>query len=149
MSEQEPTPPAGLRDAGRRLWQDVADEFELSGEGLELLRQAARTVDELDALTGALDGLSGEQLTVHGSTGQPRAHPLLAEVRHHRATLARLLAALNLPAEDEETLTAKQMQARAAASARWRVKQKEQEAEREQRLRLLPGQYAGGAADAS
>lgn len=145
MSEQEP--PAGLGDAGRQLWREVVDEFELSGEGMELLRQAARTVDELELLRDALG--TEKRLTVQGSTGQPRAHPLLAEVRAHRQTLARLLAALDLPGEDEEgALTAKQLRARAAASARWRERHKEQEAARQRHLELLPGQYAGEAADA-
>jgi hypothetical protein len=37
------------------------------------------------------------ELVVSGSTGQPKAHPLLAEVRAHRLLLERLCTALCHP----------------------------------------------------
>ena len=47
-----------------------------------MLEQACRTADELDRLERAVRALPS--LVVEGSTGQPRSHPLLAEVRAHR-----------------------------------------------------------------
>jgi hypothetical protein len=82
------------------------------------LRQAVRTADELDRLERAVRKLP--ELTVRGSTGQPRAHPLLAEVRSHRLLLERLCGSLNLPDEDQVSgLRPAARHAQKAARARW------------------------------
>jgi hypothetical protein len=86
-----------------------------------MLGQACRTADELDRLEKAVRQLS--ELTVRGSTGQPKAHPLLEEVRRHRLLLERLTGALCLPDEDEELgLRPGQKHAQRAINARWRPK---------------------------
>ena len=55
--------------------------------------------------------------------GQPRMHPLLNEARAHRLLLERLVGALALPDEDEESgLRPDQRHAQRAANARWRPK---------------------------
>lgn len=89
--------PKGLGAAGRRLWRAAVAEYEFDAAEVELLRTACRTVDELARIETALS--EAGSLTVKGSTGQPRAHPLLEEARRHRAVLARLVAALDLPDE--------------------------------------------------
>lgn len=84
-----------------------------------LLEEICRTLDSLDAMQHAL---SSEGVTVEGSAGQPRAHPVLVELRQQRVALGRMLSQLALP--DEETgaglpsLT--EARARRAANARWR-----------------------------
>jgi hypothetical protein len=87
--------PAGLGTAGRRLWRAAVAAFEFSGPELEVLRTLCTTVDELARIETGLSETNS--LIVRGSTGQPRAHPLLEEARRHRAIVARLVAALDLP----------------------------------------------------
>lgn len=109
--------PAGLGAAGRRLWRTIVDVHELEPQELALLAEAARTTDELAAITGAL---AAADVTTTGAAGQTRAHPLFAEARAHRLTLAKLLGALDLPAEGEEVGRSPASQrASHAAQVRW------------------------------
>lgn len=109
--------PAGLGAAGRKLWREVLADFELPPDGLALLVQACRTVDELERLREAL---ANAEVMTTGSQGQPVTSPLFAEARAHRATLAKLIAQLALPDEDDVTpLTVTQERARKAAQTRW------------------------------
>lgn len=112
-------PPMGLRSSGRRLWLSVAERYVLTAGELEMLGQACRTCDELDRLEKAVRSLP--ELTVQGSMGQPKPHPLLAEVRAHRLLLERLTTALNLPDEDQEVgLRPGARHAQTAARGRWK-----------------------------
>lgn len=126
MSDQEKAPakpprPVDLRAAGRRMWAEVMAEYDLGPDEVSALREACRTTDELDDLRSAM---RGQPMTVEGSTGQPVAHPLLAEVRRHRQVLAQLLERLNLPAGDEDAgSTPAQKRAQRAAQQRWRDRQ--------------------------
>lgn len=121
-------PPADLGDAGRKLWDTIArqvagDGLELDARDLGLLREAAATKDELARLEL---GLADAPLTVTGSTGQVRPHPLFDEVRKSRALLRQLLSQLDLA----DPTTAQNVNGqgnpgnsavhRAAAHARWR-----------------------------
>jgi hypothetical protein len=116
MSDQKP--PAGLGASGERLWSSVVEVYQLTAGEMEMLAQACRTADELDRLEMAVRDLP--DLVVSGSTGQAKAHPLLAEVRAHRQLLERLTTALALPNVDQqEGSTAAQRHARKAAVARW------------------------------
>ena len=85
--------PVGLHWSGRRLWQAVADEFELSEHETSLLLQACRTVDLLDQLQARIDADG----PIVGSPYGLKAHPAAAELRQQRITLARLVAAIGLP----------------------------------------------------
>ena len=107
--------PDGLQRAGKRLWADVTDRADLDPGEAVILEAAARTADELERLEAEL--VAG-QLVVSGSTGQPRAHPLLDEVRKHRALLAGLLRQLE-PAEAETNGASASAWGREAARARW------------------------------
>jgi hypothetical protein len=112
-------PPSGLKSPGHRLWAAVAESFVLNAGELAMLEQACRTADELDRLEKAVRALPN--LITTGSTGQLKPHPLLAEARAHRQLLERLVGALALPDEDEESgLRPGQRHARKAANARWR-----------------------------
>jgi hypothetical protein len=107
----------GLSSAGRRLWRAVVAVYELSPAEMELLRQACRTVDLLDRLDVEL---LDQPLTVTGSTGQPRANPLLASGAEQRRTLEGLMRDLALPMPDEVEGRRRSPAAAVAAQARWR-----------------------------
>jgi hypothetical protein len=120
-SDDDLMPPSGLRAPGRRLWTAVAGLYVLTPAELAMLGEACRTADEVDRLERAVRALP--ELVVSGSTGQPKAHPLLAEVRAHRQLLERLTSALNLPDDDQVVGDrASTKHARTAAQGRWRRK---------------------------
>lgn len=89
--------PSGLAAGGRRLWDSVTKEFELEEHELVLLVAAVRTVDLLEKLDVEVrrDGP-----TIDTPQGM-RAHPAAVEARQQRIALARLMAALRLPAGEE------------------------------------------------
>jgi len=93
-----PKPPNGTGASGHRLWRDVLSKYELEEHEMALLREAVRTVDALDGLAALV---AAEGLTVEGQRG-PKVHPAMAEIRQLRIALARLVAALRLPAGEEE-----------------------------------------------
>jgi hypothetical protein len=97
MHEESPKPPDGLETAGRRLWDSVAASFVLNAGELEILRQAAATVDEIALLEAELRGSS---LVVAGFAGQPRPNPLLKIIQDHRLLLRRLVDSLALSDDD-------------------------------------------------
>jgi len=108
-----------LAEAGRDFWSEVTATYALRPDELRLLGEACRTLDDLAALRAEL-AASGGMVTT-GSTGQPRAHPLIAEVRAHRLVLVRVLDQLALP--DDEGVPGATPAARRAARAaneRWR-----------------------------
>jgi len=102
---------------GEAFRVDVLARFELNRDELEVLTEACRTLDLLDELRSALarDGVS-----VAGAAGQPRAHPMVAQINATRATLGRLLAHLALPsAEGTQMPSTRSVRAQRAAQARW------------------------------
>ncbi|MFI7678976.1 hypothetical protein [Actinophytocola sp. NPDC049390] len=123
--------PRGLGKAGKKLWQDIThvdNGWDLRPDELRVLEDAAKMADLVDRLENVVAGLSDDELTVNGSRNQPVAHPLIAELRQGRATLATLLRQLRLTEEDETpTRTAdgprepmsRAEAARKAANARW------------------------------
>lgn len=113
--------PKGLHDAGKTLWRRISGAYELREDEVTVLEQAARTADTIADLDAAL---VNAPLTVAGSAGQLREHPLLAEARQQRVLLARLLHQLKLPEPDEVTTrraSERSTKARKAARARWSV----------------------------
>ena len=90
--------PDGSGASGRRLWESVLEVDELDEHELALFREMVRTVDLLDDLDARVreDGLM-----VKGPGLVPRVHPAAVEARHARIALARLAAALRLPAGEE------------------------------------------------
>lgn len=108
--------PANLAAAGKRLWSDIADNYELRADEMRVLEDAAREADLIAVLTA---GMVGADLLVRGSQGQDVINPLISELRQHRATLARLLSQLKLPDESGSASSTRATSARAAANARW------------------------------
>jgi hypothetical protein len=92
-----PAPPKGTGVNGGKLWRDVLGKYELEEHELALLREMVRTVDLLDRLH-AITARQG--LMVEGPHGS-KPHPAVTEARQARIALARLTAALRLPAGDE------------------------------------------------
>jgi hypothetical protein len=114
---RSPRAPQSLSAAGRRFWCGVVTVYELSPGEFEMLAQAARVVDLLARIDVEL---LDEPLTVTGSTGQPRANPLLASSAEQRRTLAGLMRDLGLPMPDELVARRRSPSATAAAQQRWR-----------------------------
>lgn len=109
--------PAGLGPAGRALWSGVTSKYELRVDELSVLEQAA---GECDLIAELKTGLVGEPQLVKGSQGQMVIHPVIAELRQHRATYAALLRQLKLPeANPEQAAGDRSSAARSAANARW------------------------------
>jgi hypothetical protein len=117
MSVKRPTPPPGLGTDGRRLWRDINTGYELAPHELAVLAEACRVTDRL---TGIATALADAPLTVAGSTGQPRAHPLLAEARMQARVLESLARALAIPLPNESVGRRRSPTARENAMTRWR-----------------------------
>lgn len=113
-----PRAPSGLGKAGRALWRKVVAVYDVEVDEAEALTAACRCVDDLARLESAL---ADAPTVVEGSTGQPRPHPLFAEVRAHRLALAKLLAGAGLAAADDEVnpATARSAAGRALVRHRW------------------------------
>lgn len=112
--------PPGLGTRGLRLWREVTDANEFRPDELVLLEEGCRLLDELAVMSARIveDGPVTE-----GSRKQPRAHPLLSEVRAHRSTVARIFRQLGIPDPDDGELAppvALSERKRRAAESRWR-----------------------------
>jgi hypothetical protein len=94
---RQPAPP-GLQLGGRAFWRAIVTEFELVDHELVILKEACRTIDLLDSLQGALDSDGPLQSWGEGV----RQHPAVPATRDHRIALARLLAALGIPGDEED-----------------------------------------------
>lgn len=92
------SPPKGAGPSGRALWSDVVSKYDLEEHELALLREACRTVDDLDSLAAVS--------AAEGMTLGTKVHPAVVEARQLRIALARLLGALRLPAGDEDDQSA-------------------------------------------
>ncbi len=93
-----PKTPSGLGSAGRRLWRSALEDYQFDVHEELLLLQACRTADRLDRLE--VEASQGT-VTVTNYKGDQVAHPAMVEARQQSITLARLLAALRMPAGDE------------------------------------------------
>lgn len=74
----------------------VIGRYELQDHEVVLLDEIARTMDDLDALAAHVESA--------GHTIAGRVNPSLVEARQMRIALARLVAALRLPEDDEENV---------------------------------------------
>lgn len=110
----KPTAPETLRDAGKALWRDVVQTYDLRSDELAVLMSACKTADRIESLERAHEDLEFPVLT-RGSMGQDVIHPLIAEIRTQQAHQTSLLAKLKLPDVD----AGKTNQQRDAGAARW------------------------------
>jgi len=95
------------------LFRKIDDEFELETAEMSILEAAARQAD----VVAALEVIVAQDGLMDPTTG--RVHPAVAEARQGRLALARLLAALALPDDDDVPRTARSRQAQRAAQVRW------------------------------
>lgn len=93
--------PTGLKAGGRKLWKSVTDDYELGEHELSILLEASRTVDALDELQRIVRDEGVTNVSPQGV----RAHPALVEARQQRVTLAKLVASLRIPLEDDQEAT--------------------------------------------
>lgn len=111
------TVPTKLGVKARKFWRETVANYDLSPHEALLLEAACREIDIVERLQKELDGAN---LVVPGSMGQDTAHPLLTEVRMHRASFAAIVKQLALPdAEADEKPSPRTQRAQAAANARW------------------------------
>src|SRR5260370_355154 len=94
----KPPPPTGEGGGGEGGGRSAAPAG-AAGAELATLAQAARVIDVLARADAEL--ADAGELTVTGSTGQPRAHPLLAATADQRRVLDGLLRSLSLPMPGE------------------------------------------------
>lgn len=121
-----PDPPPGLKDRGREFWKALYGETEFDASGAEIVLEACRTLDRLEALDAVI---AEEGVVSYGSTGQRTVHPAVSEARQLQMTLTRLVDALDLPESEEEI----------AEHERWKVQRaKAGAAARNRNLRALP-----------
>lgn len=106
--------PAGLREKGARLWQEVTSGYKLRSDELDVLEDVCREADLIDKIERELESAD---LMVVGSQGQFVVNPLVAEARQHRATKMSLWKRLALP--DPVSVSGETNQQRSAAQTRW------------------------------
>jgi hypothetical protein len=92
-----PAPPAGLGNAGAQLWIEAVADVEFEPHNLQLLAEAAKTLDTLHVLQAVLEA---EGPIIDSPQGR-KAHPALAELRQGRIVLARMVAALKIPSVED------------------------------------------------
>lgn len=114
--------PVGLGSAGGGLWTSVLRSYELSPAELATLERACRTLDLLAKIDAEL---ATAGVTVLGSMGQVRSHPLIAAQADLSRVLDVQLRSLALPVGDEDTGRIRSPQQREAAQARWRAQRGE------------------------
>jgi phage terminase small subunit len=110
-------PPAGLGESGRAFWRSVVAVYDLAPAEFVMLAQACAVTD---LLARADAELAAADLTVFGSAGQPKAHPLIAATADLRRVLDVLIRGLALPMPGETVGQRRSPVAMAAAQARWR-----------------------------
>lgn len=93
-------PPKGLARAGRAKWREATADYVYDPAESAVLLQFCRLTDHLEALEGEL---STSSAVVKGSRGQPVISPILQEIRLQSLALAKLAAALDLPAPKAST----------------------------------------------
>lgn len=93
------TTPGGLDESGTRLWESVADAFDLDVHEQLVLLSACRTVDLLDRLSAQA---ARSPLTVRNAKGEEVTNPVVTEHRQQSLVLARLLASLRMPSGEED-----------------------------------------------
>jgi hypothetical protein len=97
MTTSIPPVPKGTGPGGAKLWRETLSRYCFEEHELRMLREAVRTTDELDALAAVV--------AAEGVTIGAKVHPALIEARQLRLVLARLIAALRIPNEDDDHST--------------------------------------------
>jgi hypothetical protein len=91
------SPPGHLEAPGRRLWDGIQAEFNITDTaGLTLLFEACASVDTAEAIAAAVrqDGA-----VIYARSGVPRSHPGIKDMLGARALACRLLERLGVTTE--------------------------------------------------
>ncbi len=99
-----------------RLDRELGDGLVWDHRELEVLDRAAAMADVIATLEAAVER---DGLVVTGSTGQPRLHPAVAELRQSRLALLRMLESLKLPQDSGIVRSARNEKKARNARARW------------------------------
>jgi len=91
--------PVGLGESGRALWESIAGKFGLEVYEQQLLLQACRSADLLDRLA---EQATASGLTVTNAKGDVVTAPWITEHRQQSANLARMVASLRIPDEEDQ-----------------------------------------------
>ena len=108
--------PSSLGASGRALWREIHRDYELGPHEAVILLQLCRCANRMDSIEAELADVT---LTVQGSKGQPRCHPLLGEWRAQARVMETLSRALSIPLPGEDVGRRRSPAARDAAVARW------------------------------
>lgn len=112
---RKPPAPDVLSEVGLKVWGSITGKYELRPDELLTLEDACALSEMIDALSTAWAD-EGKPLTTKGSMGQLVTHPLISEIRTHRAARNALWRQLRLP---DESGGADTNQHRAAANSKW------------------------------
>jgi P27 family predicted phage terminase small subunit len=90
-----PRAPAGLSAGSRRLWRELWQEAAWVRPGVDRVSAEllCRMADDIAALAVQV---AADGKMIPGSKGQMVAHPLIAEIRKHRAALGELAGQMGL-----------------------------------------------------
>jgi P27 family predicted phage terminase small subunit len=95
-TKRPPKPPQHLRGEAADLWRRTLDEYEFTdAASLAILRQACETLARIREVQAVI---AADGLTVEGSKGQRRPHPLLATEDMLRRSLLAHARSLRLTA---------------------------------------------------
>ena len=115
--------PTGLGTAGKKLWREIAGDYELRPDEFRALEDACAATDMVSELMKAWADL-GRPYMSSGSMGQEVEHPLIGSIDKQRKARQAFLSKLKLPDDldqgtGEPAGDDRATQARAAAQARW------------------------------
>ena len=85
--------PAGLSTRARRLFREIVDGWALDADQVAVLEAGCRALTRLEAAEAVV---AEDGLTVDGSKGQPRPHPLLSTIDVERRAFVQALKQLDL-----------------------------------------------------
>jgi hypothetical protein len=109
----KPAPKPGK--VGRELWRTVTAVYELDERELVVLAHAGRVADLVNELDRVV---ATEGVMVDGRLGL-KVSKAAVEARQQRVVLARLLRSIDLPDDDESSVTFTSRRAAKAALVRW------------------------------
>lgn len=94
-----PAPPKDLSTAGKALWRKTLSDYAFStATDLAMLAEYVRTFDRLAEIRAAI---AKDGITVQGSQGQPRQHPLLSAENDARRALIALARVMQITSAEE------------------------------------------------
>ena len=91
-----PRPPQHLREATRKWWASIVEEYELESHHLKILSLASAAWDRAAAAREVIDA---EGAVYNDRFGQPKARPEVAIERNSMVVFARLVRELSLDTE--------------------------------------------------